>query len=213
MRARDVIELLVLSVLLGRFFCGWVCPGGALQELAFPINNRPGPGGKANWIKYIIWLPWLSAILGLGVAAGGFARIDPLHMTETGISVDAPMKYITYFGVVGIFLILALIFGRRAGCHTICWMAPFMVIGTWIQQKFNGPALHLQPTPAACSDCKSCNRHCPMSLDVNSMVRSGNMRNSECILCGECADGCSKEAIHLTWKKAASYTSVDPRSK
>lgn len=195
--------LLISSLIFGRAFCGWVCPSGSLQEILFAVNNRKGPGGKANWIKYVIWLPWISAILGLGLGtAGGFHTVNPLYMTETGISTDEPMKYITYYMVVLIFFALSVIFGRRAGCHTICWMAPFMVIGTKIQNWLHLPALHLVPDAAACSNCLTCTRHCPMSLEVNQMVQAGDMRNTECILCGECADGCSKDAIKLTWKKA-----------
>ncbi len=196
------ITLFISSLVFGRAFCGWVCPAGGLQEILFGVNNRKGPGGNANWIKYIIWLPWISAILGLGFGmAGGFRSVKPLYMTETGISTDEPMKYITYYMVVLIFFVLSVIFGRRAGCHTLCWMAPFMVIGTKIQNWLHLPALHLVPNPAACTNCMTCTRHCPMSLEVNQMVQVGDMRNSECILCGECADGCPKNAIKLTWKK------------
>lgn len=196
------ITLFLSSLIFGRAFCGWICPAGGLQEILFAVNNREGPGGKANWIKYIIWLPWVSAVLGVGFGvAGGFHSINPLYMTESGISTDEPMKYITYYMVVLIFFALALLFGKRAGCHTICWMAPFMVIGTWIQQRLHLPALHLKAEPAACTDCKTCERNCPMSLDVNRMVKAGDMRNSECILCGQCADGCKQSAIQFSWKK------------
>jgi polyferredoxin len=41
----------------------------------------------------------------------------------------------------------------------------------------------------------TCTTHCPMSLAVNDMVKASNMENTECILCGNCVDGCSKNAI------------------
>ncbi|MFN2167834.1 MAG: 4Fe-4S binding protein, partial [Anaerolineae bacterium] len=93
----------------------------------------------------------------------------------------------------------ALIFGRRAGCHTICWMAPFMIIGRWIRNLAKWPAQRLEAEPARCTDCQSCTRNCPMSLDVNSMVKQGAMENGECILCGNCVDGCSRNAIHFSF--------------
>jgi len=40
-----------------------------------------------------------------------------------------------------------------------------------------------------------------MSLDVKAMVEAANMKNSECILCGECADICPKKTIKYTLKK------------
>lgn len=34
-----------------------------------------------------------------------------------------------------------------------------------------------------------------MSLPVSEMVRKGSMTNIDCILCGECADGCAGKAL------------------
>ena len=53
------------------------------------------------------------------------------------------MHYITYLTVVGIFFGLAVLAGRRAGCHTICWMAPFMIIGRKIRNLAAWPLLRL----------------------------------------------------------------------
>jgi polyferredoxin len=103
--------------------------------------------------------------------------------------------------VVLIFVVLAALVGRRAGCHTICWMAPFMMMGRWIRNRFGWPALRLQANAAACSDCMTCTRSCPMSLDVNAMVKQERMEHPECILCGTCVDGCAKAAIRYAFEK------------
>jgi polyferredoxin len=74
-------------------------------------------------------------------------------------------------------------------------MAPFMVIGTKIKDFLKLPSLHLEADQNKCINCKQCSKKCPMSLEVNEMVQSGSMKNAECILCGECVDGCPKSAI------------------
>jgi polyferredoxin len=104
-----------------------------------------------------------------------------------------------YFVVIGLFLALALIFGRRAGCHTICWMAPFMILGRKLGNLVNWPGLRLVAEPDNCSNCQTCTRNCPMSLDVNTMVQQEAMEDSECILCGNCVDGCSRDAIRYSF--------------
>jgi hypothetical protein len=38
------------------------------------------------------------------------------------------------------------------GCHTICWMAPFMIIGRWIRNRFAWPSLRLVANSASCVD-------------------------------------------------------------
>jgi len=104
-----------------------------------------------------------------------------------------------YYIILALFLGLAVVFGRRAGCHTICWMAPFMILGRKIRNLVKWPALRLKAEPDKCSDCQRCTRSCPMSLDVHQMVQRANMEDSECILCGNCVDTCPKDAIHFSF--------------
>lgn len=187
--------MFVSSLFVGRLWCGWVCPGGGMGEIVEPLNPRLVNGKKIDWIKWAIWIPWISLIGFLVIRAGGYSRINLLHLTESGVSVDAPIKYLVYYIVVGLFFGLALIVGKRAGCHTICWMAPFMMIGRWIRNRFGWASLRLQSNADSCVDCKRCNLNCPMSLDVNHLVHQPSMEHSECILCGNCVDSCHKGAI------------------
>lgn len=54
------VLMLILSVPFGRFFCGYLCPAGGLQECAFLINGKSPRQGWKNYIKYIIWGVWLA---------------------------------------------------------------------------------------------------------------------------------------------------------
>ena len=60
------------SLFLGRAWCGWVCPGGGMQEIVEPVNNKPVNGSKIDWIKWAIWIPWISLIVWFAVSAGGY---------------------------------------------------------------------------------------------------------------------------------------------
>lgn len=197
-----VFGLLFLSALVfGRLWCGWVCPAGALGELCLPVNDRPVNLKKMDWIKWVIWVVWIGVILASVIAAGGYRKVDLLLDTQGGISVagspDRPIfiAYIIYYAVIGLFAGLAIFAGRRAGCHSICWMAPFMILGRKLRNLLAWPALRLAAAPERCSDCKTCTSNCPMSLDVNALVKSGHMEHSECILCGSCVDNCARKAI------------------
>jgi polyferredoxin len=197
--------MLIGALWLGRLWCGWACPVGGLAEMSFAVNNRPVNGKKIDWIKWAIWAPWIAIIAWAAVAAGGYRTVDPLLDTVGGISVagdaerPAMFAYIIYYGVVGTFLALSIFVGRRAGCHAICWMAPFMILSRKLPNLAGWPALRLQADPERCSQCKSCTTNCPMSLDVNGMVQLNRMEAAECILCGTCVDGCPKKAIRFTF--------------
>lgn len=191
--------MLIGSIFFGRLFCGWICPAGATQELCFKLNNKDFKGGKRNWIKYFIWVPWIAVITVMFVQAGGITAFDPFYQTYYGISIQDIQSIVLFFVITGLIAGIALAAGKRASCHTICWMAPFMIIGRKIRNAINLPALQLVADKNECTNCKICSRNCPMSLDVNSMVQKEAMENSECILCANCADNCPKNAIKLTF--------------
>jgi ferredoxin-type protein NapH len=197
-----VFSLLFLgSLFLGRLFCGWICPGGGLQEACFAVNAKQVRGGKGDWLKYLIWMPWLSLIIFLFLQAGGVSRIDPLYHLPGGISVAQPGDYIIYYFFVGLIVTLAFAAGKRAFCHYICWMAPFMIAGTKIKSLRLWPSFHLTANPELCNDCRGCNKVCPMSLDVNFLVKSGIEDFTECILCGSCVDHCPQELLHFSVRR------------
>lgn len=188
--------LFLSSIFLGRAWCGWICPGAGLGECSQMIVNRPD-SNKTNWIKWVIFIPWLGAILWLFWRVGGIHSIVPLHLTENIISVDKPVKYIIYYSVITSIFIVNLVFGRRAFCHKLCWMAPFLIVGQFISNKLKLPSLKLSASAEACTQCKLCTKHCQMSLPVHEMVIKENMYNSECILCGMCVDHCPHKVIRF----------------
>jgi len=196
--------MFVASLLVGRLWCGWVCPAGGLQECAVAINDRP-ISRRVNWVKWAIWIPWVGGIAALAISAGGFGRVEPLYQLETGVTMALPVDgggppwYLIYYVVVALFLGAALILGRRAGCHTVCWMAPFMILGRKLRNAVRWPALRLAADPALCRDCEACTSNCPMSLDVHAMVQRGDMEDGECILCGTCVDGCPSGAVRFVF--------------
>jgi ferredoxin-type protein NapH len=185
--------LFVSSLAVGRAFCGWACPAGGLQECLGMARGRRVKRG--NWTKWLLWAPWAALVALSAVASGGLKRVDPLFLTESGISVSAPGNYVVYFSVIGVIVALSLAVGKRSFCHHLCWMAPFMIAETRLARWLRLPSLRLEARPDLCSRCGTCAKYCPMSLEVQAMVEKSDMRNDECILCGGCVDGCPKNAI------------------
>ena len=193
--------LFVSSLFLGRTFCGWICPAGATQELCAMARKKGFKNGKRNLIKYAIWAPWITIIAVVFLQAGGIKSVDPLYQTYYGISITGIESLVIFLAIAGLFAGIALVAGKRASCHTICWMAPFMIIGRKIRNADNWPSLQLSADKAKCVNCKICSKNCPMSLDVNSMVQQNSMENSECILCGSCVDNCPKGVVKYSFNK------------
>lgn len=190
--------LLLGAMFLGRAWCGWACPGAGLQDSAETIN--PKRVTKGRWIKWAIWVPWLGSIVFFAAMAGGFREVDFFFGIEHGISISEAKFFIVYYIVIGLFGVLAVAVGRRAACHTVCWMAPFMIIGRWLSNAMRLPALRLHANASQCIDCELCTTHCPMSLPVHTMVKKEDMDHRDCILCGTCLDSCKKDSIRFVIK-------------
>ncbi len=188
--------LFITSLFLGRSFCSWVCPAGALQDVCAVIQPKR-TGRRQNAVKYFIWAVWLGAIVAGFVSAGEIKEINLLYMTEGGISVNETSRYIIYFSVVLLLAGLSLTLGRRSPCHSICWMAPFLVLGTLTKEALRLPARRLTAEPSRCTGCKTCTKNCPMSLPVSEMVAKNRMFHTECILCGECRDHCPQQVLRV----------------
>ncbi len=197
-------SMFVGSLLFGRLWCGWGCPAAGLQEPLLTVNGRRIER-KADAVKWIIWVPWAALIVVAAARAGGLGAVEPLYGTVGGISVAGDAErpiiaaYAIYFGVVALFFGLALGLGRRAACHTVCWMAPFMIAGRRIRNAAAWPSLRLVADPAACNSCGRCTAECPMSIDVQKMVADARMENAECVLCGTCVDVCPRKSIRYSY--------------
>ena len=197
-------SLFIVSLIFGRAFCGWVCPGAGIGETCMVVVDKKVKNGKANLIKWVaIWFPWIITLIVLVVVNGGYERINILFDLEKyyGISILNPSAVPVYFIVLTLIVSLSFATGRRGFCHYSCWISPFMIIGTAIKEKIKYPSLHLVSEKEKCIQCKICSDNCPMSIDVmNDMVSSIKMYHSECILCGECIDCCPKNVIHYGFK-------------
>ena len=192
--------MLLFSPLLGRLFCGWLCPAGGLQECLSSIQVRKSRQGWRNRIKYGIWAVLLAAAAFCYLTGARPLRFNFFYETEQGLSVTGIMSYVIYYGILLLILVPSLLGGNRTFCHSLCWMAPFMVAGRAAGRLVHLPSLHIAADSGRCNGCRSCTRACPMSIDVAGNVGGGSVGSSECILCGACVDSCPQSTLRYRMK-------------
>ena len=191
--------LFAVSLFFGRLFCGWACPGAGLQEIVALVRGASVKRTRINWIKWLVWGPWAATLLFLALRAGGVHAVDFTYQTRHGVSVTDLPGTIALATVLLVFVVPALALGRRAACHTICWMAPFMIIGGKVRNLLGWPALRLAVSSEPCRHCGSCTRACPMSIEVETLVQKKAMECADCILCGSCIDSCAGKVIRYSF--------------
>ena len=183
------------GLILGRAWCGWLCPIAGLSELTGMINKKPVKRLPLRIIRYTLFAIWFSILI-LGFLAGKqLPKLNLLFATERIISVDEPAKYVIYYGVVGLFFLLSVTIGKRGACHTVCWMSPFLVAGSKVGRLLHIPQLTVVAEGQSCISCKKCDAKCPMSLPVCELQQKGAIISQHCILCGECITACPKKVL------------------
>lgn len=192
--------LFLLSIPFGRLFCSYLCPAGGLQECIFAVNEKKPKQGWRNYMKLAIWGIWLVIVAGCYFHGGEIIAIDFFFETENGISVSSVQSYIIYYGIVCLIVIPAIIFGKRAFCHYLCWMAPFMILGTKLRRILHLPGIHIKAVKKEnCVSCGKCSNVCPMGINVmdeiKHEIKHERVNNQECIQCGACIDNCPKSVL------------------
>lgn len=196
----------LISIFFGRIFCGWLCPAGAIQTFSFMAKPKRVNRKVAQWFKFALWLPWLGAWLSLALTSLRIKEVplkpDFFFQLESGISVARPEAYIVYLSVLTLFLGLSLLLGRRGACHTICWMAPFMVIGQKIAIALKIPGIYIKSKTEKCTSCNRCADVCPMSIEIGKLASNNGSKEAriahhDCINCLRCIDACPSKTLSL----------------
>ncbi len=185
------------GLFFGRAWCGWLCPMAALGDLCMRVNDRPVNRKILRIVRFSIFGVWIASLAAGFVIAGGAKAVNPLFFTENGISVDEPAKYIVYYMVLALFLVVSLAVGRRGACHSFCWMSPFLAGGYALGKRLRVPQLRIKSQPAICVNCGKCDKSCPMSIPVRTSLKAGFVSESDCILCGECVKNCPKDVLRF----------------
>jgi|WetSurMetagenome_2_1015567.scaffolds.fasta_scaffold52332_2 NAD-dependent dihydropyrimidine dehydrogenase PreA subunit len=160
--------VIVLAALVGRTFCGHLCPVGSLQELAWAV-----PGKKIDIrTKSIPEVVRLSVFVLTIVAA--LCLVDLMAFTGLyelfSLAISAVL-------VIALGLVLLSVVLYRPVCRLIC---PFGVIFSLFAQFSR---FQLQRTKS-CIGCRRCEKACP------AHTAGADDAKRECYLCGRCTDTC-----------------------
>ncbi|VAX09487.1 Polyferredoxin NapH (periplasmic nitrate reductase) [hydrothermal vent metagenome] len=180
----------ILSLLFGRFFCGWICPATFLYELntiiALTLQRFGIRAGQRRFDRRIKYLVLLAGLM-LSAISGSVL-----------ISVIYPPAIIgreLYFGIalngVGaglVFFVLTLLFdllvSRRGFCRYVCpGGALYSLLG-----RFR--LFRIRRIVENCNDCAKCNAVCEFGLDPLH-----DDFGQECNNCTACIAICPTDAL------------------
>lgn len=189
--------MILLTLIFGRFFCGWMCPLGTLIDFTeWAFNKKPAPKGRERDPKKLVQVKFGVLIFVLAASVLSVQWIyffDPMViMTRFVGMVIIPVERSLLHGkpfsvlhaeqfilFVAAILLLSMV-ARRFWCRFICPLgALYGLLARFSIFDFN---------QEGCKGCPRCQKSCPTAAIVNP--KDGGLRSSECIRCFNCLDAC-----------------------
>ncbi len=189
----SIIIPVIATLILGKVFCSWICPGYLLFEITGKLRGllrlaeiKPANVTFSHNNKFVFLIVGLA--LAAVVGAPLFALIYPpavmsrvLHAWIFGTELAGMLVFL------GVIIVFELFVSPRWWCRTICpGGALYTLLG-----KYRLVRVHLRKT--ACTGCQECIPIC--EAGINPITQSHTM---ECDNCGVCLNHCGPGALYYT---------------
>lgn len=206
-----LVAIIPVTVFWGRFFCGYICAFGSMQELLnfvakklrfkqldidFKIDKYLK--GIKYFIIVILIIIWTMQI--------NIDKLSPWNVFGIYSSKEAWQDFGALFCLGGLLLVLIMFFSlfiERGFCRYLCPLGGiFALISKCRLYK-------IKKKSNKCVNCNLCTKKCPMNIDVNKQTKVfGRVEANECIDCFKCIDNCKPEALYTNPKEAMSITAA-----
>jgi Na+-translocating ferredoxin:NAD+ oxidoreductase RnfG subunit/ferredoxin len=177
------LSALAMVFCFGRFYCGWLCPFGALSEFLNHLGIRKlRLSNKLNFLlrncKYLILIFFLIAL---------FAGKHKLIFDLEPFAIFFTLKGRVWGWLVLAVALIGALFIPRFYCRVICPLGAFFA-------TFANLSLRKLKVKAGCALCAKCLKICPtqaLVLDKKKVT----LNHRECIRCERCVEICSTHSL------------------
>ena len=187
------IAFLLMSVLLKKAFCSWLCPVGTLSENLHKLGRRIfGRNLRLpKWadiplrgLKYVLLSFFLFVI-------GAMSTEMLTGFMNTPYGLIADVKMLNFFRnigltaavVIGLLMLLSMLV-QNFWCRYLCPYGALLGLASLLSP------IKIRRDAEACIDCAKCARVCPAHLPVDKLVQ---IRSAECSACMVCVAACPTE--------------------
>lgn len=202
-----LIFLVPIGLIVGNYFCGWVCPFGTTQEITGKIGSifikkkfqLPKKYQKyAQYSRYFV----LFALFILG--ANQILNLAPLNAYRSFFVVisSRPLEWIAY-SILAFFLLISFVV-ERPFCNYACTEGI----------KFALPNLTrlytIKRNSETCIQCHKCDKVCSMNIQISN---TEEVRNPQCINCFKCISNCPVKDTLTYGKTTLTLSKIKEKTK
>ena len=187
------IAFLLMSVLLKKAFCSWLCPVGTLSENLHKLGRKifgrnlrlPRWADVAlRGLKYVL-LGFFAFVI------GGMSTEVLIGFMNTPYGLIADVKMLNFFRdmgltaaiVIGLLVLLSMLV-QNFWCRYLCPYGALLGLASLFSP------VKIRRDTEACIDCAKCAKACPANLPVDQLVQ---IRSAECSACMICVASCPAE--------------------
>jgi polyferredoxin len=196
----------LISLLLKKAFCSWLCPIGTLSEQLWTLGRKIF--GRNFRLPVWVDIPLRGLkylLLGFFFFVIGTMSAEAIHdFMTTPYGLVADVKMLNFFrdmgrtaAIVIALLVLLSMLIKNFWCRYICPYGALLGLSSLLSP------VKIRRDGEACIDCGKCARACPSNLPVDQLVQ---IRTVECTACMACVAACpAQDALQfaLSPRKAA----------
>lgn len=187
------LAFVLMSLLLKKAFCSWLCPVGSISEYLWRFGLRVFRQNVRlpRWfdiplrsLKYLLLGFFSFFIFGMsGEELRGFMQ------SPYGLMADVKMlNFFRDISLTGALVFGVLVLGsmlmQNFWCRYLCPYGALMGLVSFLSP------VKIRRDAEACIDCSKCSRACPAGIAVDKLVQ---IRSAECTACMECVAVCPAE--------------------
>ena len=166
---------IVVTLLMGRFFCGWICHMNTVfkgieliyTKVGFKRYKVPGVLRK-KYIRYIALFIYIASMI--------TTTILRIH--------NNVILYVTILSII-----ITLVFEEELWHKYLC------PLGTVFSIFSSKSIFGMQVSDSSCISCGLCEKVCPNKVIIVKGNKKRDIQNKDCLTCFECKYKCPKNAI------------------
>lgn len=178
-----LVAALCVSLVLGPWFCGWLCPLGSAQEWLAKagraiFKRRLKIPSKAERFLFLTRY----VLLAISFAGWGFSELLSSPYRNFISLLAGKTAYISIFA----WLLLGAFLAASAGVERV-FCRYFCLEGAKYGLLSLGRVFTIRRDAGTCSSCGACDRACPSQIRVSAR---SHVRHPACVNCFECVSAC-----------------------
>lgn len=195
-----LVGTVLLTFFLGRYFCGWICAIGTMQEFFEKIGRKlkiKRITVPDKWDKILRYLKYVNLV---GIAfftwKAGDLIIHPYDPFAAYAHIPAGLADLFSEYLWGILILIISLLSSmvipRFFCRYACPLGAFLGIINKISP------FRIKRIESTCISCNKCNKDCPVEIPVATVDK---VSSAECISCYNCVTACptKKETLRTNF--------------